>query len=318
MIDGSILSRATVVIVTWNSAHLIERCLAPFHSSRARPRVVVYDNASSDNTVATIRKNFAWVHLIEGDDNIGFGRANNVALSRDDSEFYILLNPDAFVSNMNDVESLLKELDRSPDVGAVGPMLLHGDGTHQVGDAGWATSLRSVVGHVFGFHKFLTAMPSIYLSNKSLLTKSTVEVDWICGACLVIRRDAWRQMQGFDDSIFMYGEDVDLGERLKKSGWRCIYVPEIKVTHLQGGTQGAAETSYYSSKWMLARARRFANNNNLIRYGVLKKTFVWGYALRYLALKIFSSRRKNKAEIYRRFSQDAANLPTWKEFNKES
>ena len=311
------LSRATVVIVTWNSAHLIERCLEPFDRTKDRPRVVVYDNASTDETVALIEKRFSWVNLIAGSENIGFGRANNAALLDDDNSFYILLNPDAFVSSSSDLAELLVELDASPDVGSVGPMLLHGDGSHQVGDAGWATSIGSVAAHVFWLHRVFPKVRSIYVSNKRLLKRNTLEVDWICGACLVVRNKAWHHMGGFDDSIFMYGEDVDLGERLRKAGWRCLYVPRVKVTHLQGGTQGASEQTYYSAKWMIARAKRFAKNNGRIKYWILKHTLSIGYLGRCILSLFTSFRVSGKTKLYWRFSRDAFKLPSWQDQRAE-
>lgn len=307
-----------VVIVTWNSAHLIARCLEPFDRLDIKPEVIVYDNASSDNTVDMVRSKFPWATVIAAKENIGFGRANNVALRNSRKDIYVLLNPDAFVESPEDILTLASNLSLNPKLACVGPRLINADGSHQVGDAGWRTTVLSMLNHTFWVHKVLSFVPSIYLSNSNLLKQDSVEVDWICGACLVIRRTAWHEMNGFDDKIFMYGEDVDLGERLTAAGWDCLYVPRIKVMHLQGGTQGASTSAYYSAKWMHARARRFAMKRSKLSYFALRYSIVVGFLFRFLAVKVLGFGRSSKSAFYMRFAKDAFRLPSWQQFRAEA
>lgn len=306
-----------VIIVTWNSEKLIRECLSPFDSLITRPKVTVFDNNSSDRTVEIIKSDFNWVNLIESPENLGFGRANNEALRGEVRPFFVLLNPDAFIKQSDDIIDLVSILKSSRNIGSAGPMLINVDGSHQVGDCGWKTSISAVIGHVFWIHKVFAFVPSIYLSNAKLLKRKLVKVDWICGACIAIRREAWEDLEGFDIKIFMYGEDVDLGERMQEKGWRALYSPTIKVTHLQGGTQKSPGSTYYSSKWILARLAKYASANSWLKYNMLKLAFSVGFLFRTLIMLIARG-AEHKRSMYLRFARDAWNAPSWSTFRKET
>ena len=304
----------SVVVVTWNSRDLIDRCLKPFAEFADWLEVIVYDNNSPDETADYIAKNYPWVHLIWGTENLGFGRGNNAAFTRCRGRYVLMLNPDAFLDSLAPIAAMRATLDASPDVAAVGPQLVHENGRHQVGDAGWSTRLTSVAGHVFWLHRAISSVPSIYVSNPSLLGRPSVEVEWLCGACMMVRRSVLEDLKGFDESIFMYGEDVDLGERICASGHRILYIPHIRVVHVQGATQKAKGAVYFSSGWMDARAKRLAINRSFLTYLAFRTILIMGFGLRFALLTLVGlavPRFRSQALMMRRYAERAIRLPSF-------
>lgn len=278
----------SVVIVTWNSRALIDRCLAPLQGHPEWMEVLVHDNASADGTAEYVAKRYPWVRLYPSAVNLGFGAGNNRAFEKCRGRNVLLLNPDAFLDDVTVVERLLQSLERDERVAAVGPQLVHEDGRHQVGDAGWRTSLRSLFGHVWWAHRLSQWFPSIYISNPAALMAASVSVDWICGACLMVRARIIEDLGGFDEGIFMYGEDVEWGERMRDAGYALLYLPQIKVLHLQGGTQKADGELYFSTKWLDARAIRFSSHRSSAAFAIFRQIAVSGFTFRGVALWISS------------------------------
>lgn len=272
--------RVSIVIVTYNSRFLIDRCLAPLAGTHDDIDVIVWDNASSDGTAAYVAAKYPWVQVVAHDENLGFARANNAAISACRGQYSLLLNPDAFVTGVEQVRALARVLDEDPAVAAAGPKLLHADGMHQVGDAGWRVGALSVIGHFLFVHRAVAAVPAIYLSNERLLHERRVDVDWLCGACMMVRTDVFRAVGGFDASIFMYGEDMELGERLRRHGHRLVYAPEIEVVHLQGATQRAEASAFYSTKYLDRLLAVLSDQHGPTAVALLRLTIGAGFLLR--------------------------------------
>lgn len=272
--------RVSIVIVTYNSRSLIDRCLAPLADAREGVEVIVWDNASSDGTAAYVAAAYPWVQVVAGDENLGFARANNAAVARCRGGYTLLLNPDAFLTGIDQVTRLARVLDEDAAVVAAGPKLLHADGLHQVGDAGWRVRALSVIGHFLFVHRAMAAVPAIYVSNERLLHERRVDVDWLCGACMMVRTEVFRDVGGFDPSIFMYGEDMELGERLRRCGHRLVYAPEIEVVHLQGATQRAEASAFYSTKYVDRLLAVLSDQHGPTTVALLRLTIGAGFLLR--------------------------------------
>lgn len=302
----------SVVVVTWNSGKLIERCLSPIVDKEGI-EIIVFDNGSADNTVQKVRERFPRVKLIVSKINLGFGGGNNEAFKYCAGEFILLLNPDAFLDEQGTkpILEMRDYLRNNPQVAAVGPQLIHEDGRHQVGDGGWSTTLKSVAGHSLGLHKIISCWPSIYVSHRDLLGQQSVFLDWICGACVMVRADVVEKIGGFDVSIFMYGEDVEWGARMRTSGYSVVYLPWLKVLHIQGGTQKASGEMYFSTKWMDARAVHFKRTRSPVDYIMFKLLLVIGFLARGAVLGIVDLvrwRRCRRAVSMLRYAMHAARL----------
>lgn len=278
----------SVLIVTYNAGDDIGTCLRLLAASRIdRPyEVILVDNASTDGTPERVARDFPWVRLIAERANHGFAGGNAVALDRARGQTILLLNPDAFLRDPEALAAALTHLDARPDVGAVGPRLVFPDGTHQVGDAGYEPRPLSILVHAAGLSGRL-GLRGLYLATRQARGRDARDVDWICGACLLMRRAAIAAAGGLRSPMFLYGEDVDWGCRLRDAGWRVAYLPWIAVVHLQGGSGGTR-----SARWLdgLAAVYRLRNAGRVLsspaffsaplRAGFTARAVAYGWAAR--------------------------------------
>jgi N-acetylglucosaminyl-diphospho-decaprenol L-rhamnosyltransferase len=306
----------SAAIVTYQSASFIDRCIAPLYATNAyQSEVVLVDNASSDGIVEHIRTHYPKAKLVANRENLGFSKGTNLALKLCTGQYILLLNPDAFPS-VDSVYSLAAYLGAHADVAAVGPQLLNLDGSHQVGDAGWRGSLFNVFAHSFLLHRLWSEIPTIHLSHPRLLHRHAVEVDWICGACLMTRREVVEKIGGLDERIFMYGEDIDWGERMRDAGYRVVYLPQIKVLHLGAGTQGSEGHMFFKPRWMDNLAGRFADSRSRPIYGLVRVLLVFGFSLRAFILAVAGALMgramlRRRAVLMWKYAVHALSLPSF-------
>ena len=216
-----------VLIVNWNGGDLLRRCLESLHSQHRRPDyIVVVDNASTDESLGLAREALRDVELIRLETNVGFARANNVA-ARAARQFdaLALLNPDAF-ADPDWLEALARAADRERTVAsfasqmrlASAPEYLDGAGdSYHVSGRAWRNG-----------HRFPSAR----------WPDADVEVFAPCAAAALYRREAFEEVDGFDESYFCYFEDIDLGFRLRLRGYRSLYVHSAIVHHVSSGVTG--------------------------------------------------------------------------------
>ncbi|MFT2816926.1 glycosyltransferase family 2 protein [Leifsonia sp. A12D58] len=221
-----------VVTVTYNTGQTLVSFFDSLATASTRPlSVVVVDNASSDLTLEreTVARHGAT--LLELNQNAGYGAgvAAGVAGYGDDVDYILITNPDvSFTPGSIDV--LVDAAEAAQTAGSVGPRIIDADGTVYP-SARNLPSLRTGVGHAL-FARIWPSNPwsRSYRAERDYGQDSR-EAGWLSGACLLVRKRAYDAIGGFDSNFFMYFEDVDLGARLGKAGWRNIYVPDATVTH---------------------------------------------------------------------------------------
>lgn len=242
------LGATAVVTVTYNSGRYLSGFLLSLRSSEPeKPLTVVADNGSSDEDgLSASCREFDAVFLPLGE-NLGYGGAINraVATLPPEVETIVIANPDVEFRD-GAVSALVAALEASDDVGSVGPAVLNSDGSVYP-SARRLPSLRTGIGHAL-FGRVFPKNPwtSRYLAD-DIPSTETREAGWLSGSCLAVRRSAFEQIGGFDDGFFMYFEDVDLGFRLGKNGWRNLYVPSAAVLHT-----GAHSTTSESKRMLKA------------------------------------------------------------------
>ena len=221
--------RLSIVIVTYRSAPELGPCLralreaGAFTSSHAaHAQVIVVDNASNDDTLEVARAEAPEALLLAGSENVGFGRACNAGARAARGEALLFLNPDTLVLP-GSLEAMLAALDASPGIGAVGPRLLDTSGA-SVDDH---RPLPTPKGEL----QRLTRRFGAEASSPAPLTSSP---EWLCGACLMIRRDTWEHVGSFDEGFFLYYEETDWCRRALDRGWTFAHVEAARVVH-QGG-----------------------------------------------------------------------------------
>lgn len=243
----------TTVVVNWNTREFLLRCLeALIEGTSATQEIWVVDNASTDDSAAMVRREFPNVHLIVAQFNGGFAAANNLALrAAHPSRYVLLLNPDTEVSS-GALDALVTYLDRNPHVGAAGVQLLNPDGTKQ-------RSYDHFYSFVASFRRNLL-VDMVLRRTRGIVTESdadAVPVDWLIGACVMLRAEALAQIGVLDESFFMYGEEVDLQRRLHNAGWSVMLLPHVHIVHHGGASSKQASLRMmieeYHSRYLLIR-----------------------------------------------------------------
>lgn len=251
----------SIIIVSYNCCDLLAACLDSIARSDPglRLEVIVVDNASADATVAMLRQRFPQVELIVNDANLGFSVASNLGIRRAGGRYILLLNPDTEVIEPSTLHRFVEFMDANPDVGAAGGELVHAGGQKQV-SAGYAPSPSTL----FAFSFFLAKFSNNRIKGLSLLpvrgtASSRVDVDWICAACMIVRPEALTDVGLLDESYFLYGEDIEWGCRISRSGWKVSHVPSIRVAHVEAGTQ--KKEMRVSTAWVDGMARVYMELN---------------------------------------------------------
>lgn len=280
----------SVIIVTWNCRALVLDCLAALLAAELPEpaEIILVDNASADGTAEAVAAAHPAVRVIASPTNAGFAGGNNLGFAAARGRTLLLLNPDAFPAAPDSLIALWRFLETHPDHAAAGPRLLHGDGRHQVGDAGWRPGFATLALHALGVTQLLPRHArGVFLIRPDRLGAGPVPVDWLCGACLMIRAEAVRRIGGLDERFFLYGEDVEWGCRMRQAGLRLAYLPGVMVRHLQGGTQAGGAVS---TRWLDSLVRLHCDLNGTATLPLLRPVLAAGFALRALAYRIAALR----------------------------
>lgn len=230
----------SAVVVNHNGGVLLRRCLESLGSPHPGLEVLVVDNASSDGSPAMLRAAFPEVRVLAQQTNLGFGAANNLAAASATGEALLLLNADAWLEP-GALERLAARLDGEERLGLVAPRLLYPDGGRQFC---WSPE-RGVLGEVLQrLRNPWEAQPWAH----GWLARAFARLagyPWYTAACVLVRTAAFRAVGGFDESFFMYFEDVDLCLRLRRAGWRLAEEPAAVVRHAGGFARRAQVDEIY-------------------------------------------------------------------------
>lgn len=228
--------KLSVVIVSYNVRGYLENCLQSVNRALEgiEGEVFVVDNHSDDDSVEAVRSQYPWVRLIENQENMGFSRANNIAIREAHGEYVLLLNPDTIVEEAT-LSEVLRFMERHPKAGGAGVMMHNADGSlapesRRALPTPWVSCLK-----MLGFTK------RYYMSHLPWDQPSRIEV--ISGAFCFLRKKALDEVGLLDEDFFMYGEDIDLSYRLMKGGWENWYLP-YPITHFKGKSTQKSDYRY--------------------------------------------------------------------------
>lgn len=230
----------SIIIVNYNSGGYLLRCLESLREfpPQSPYEIFVVDNGSEEGDLNGVEESHPEIKVIRNSKNLGFARANNQAVARSSGRYLLLLNPDTLLTREG-LDGLLQFMEEHLEAGAAGPLLLYPDGTRQ-------PSFRKFPKphHLFfGRSSLLTRLfPKNPFSQSYLLMdldgSIAREVDWITGACMILRREAFTGVGGFDEEYFLFVEDLDLCYRLHEKNWKIYFVPDVHVIHHYGGSFG--------------------------------------------------------------------------------
>lgn len=280
------LQNVSVLIVTWNSSSTIVACLraATAQAHEVSGKVIVVDNASSDGTPDLIRKEFPDVRMIANAENVGFAKANNQAARCAEGGYLLVLNPDTEL-RPGAVNAMREVLERDSTVAVVGPHLRYPDLRHQDSVRRFPT----IASHALLLLKLSNVFPMLpamrrYYAKDFKYEKEAV-VDQVMGAAMMIRGSVFRDLNGFDESYWIWMEEVDFQKRVHDRGLRVVYTPNAEVVHHLGVS--------FSQTALSSRARRFARSSVVYffkHHGRVAGTVIWGFAQLHLALTFLYSK----------------------------
>ena len=227
--------KLTVVIVNYNVRYYVEQCLRSLQRALANvdAQVYVVDNHSKDDSVALLQPLFPDVHFVASNHNLGFARANNIAIRQTESDYVLLLNPDTIVAE-DTITRCVEFMDAHPDAGVVGVKMLTTTGKPAM------ESRRAVPSPMVSFYK-MTGLCARFPKSRRfgryylgyLPWDQPAEIEVASGAFSLLRREAIDKVGLLDEDFFMYGEDIDLSYRLLKGGYRNWYLPQ-RILHYKG------------------------------------------------------------------------------------
>jgi N-acetylglucosaminyl-diphospho-decaprenol L-rhamnosyltransferase len=206
----------SVIIVNYNTADFLGRCLISVaRQTDVDVEVIVVDNCSKDGSPDFVREHFPWVRLMANDQNLGFSRANNQALKDCSGTYVYFLNPDTEIRS-GAFKNMVDFMDSHPNVGLAGTQLVHPDGSPQ-------SSIE------------IRYPGQRYARDELKGLKG--DIAWVMGSSMMARLEVIRGIDGFDEHFFLYGEDLDLCLRIRKSGWIIGFIPEAVVVHWGGQSE---------------------------------------------------------------------------------
>ncbi|HQZ69786.1 MAG TPA: glycosyltransferase family 2 protein [Anaerolineae bacterium] len=263
------LDDVAVIIVNHGTAALLADCLRSLADGGLEglsAAVWVVDNASPDDSVALLRDQFSWVHLVESDQNLGFSSANNLGLrdagfaaagddppARPRYRHALILNPDTVVPT-GAVRQMVEDLEAEPSLAVVGPRLLLPDGSLDPACRRSFPSPAVSFYRLLGLSRRYPRHPRFGRYNMTFLPEDqATDVDSVVGACMLVRGAAINQVGLFDERFWMYGEDLDWCMRFKEAGWRVAYRPRTLVHHVKRAASRAsprARFEFQRAMWL--------------------------------------------------------------------
>lgn len=240
------MKKLTISIVNYNAGEYLLSCLNSLEKimDEVDFDVFVVDNKSSDGSIEKSKEQFPKFNCIENKKNLGFGKAHNLVFKKAKAPYVLTLNPDCEVPP-GTLSYMIDFMEKNKDVGISSPRVEKTDGTlDKASHRGFPTPWASFL------YFFLKNDRLYHLTDKDMA--KIHEVDSVVGAFMLIRRSVIEKVGYFDEDYFLYGEDIDLCFRVKKAGFKVMYVPQVKILHVKGVSSGIKKHSQNVSKASLS------------------------------------------------------------------
>lgn len=280
----------SIIIVNWNVRDLLDRCLASIHDAQVAigderedlplVEIIVVDCASHDDSVTMVRENYPGVMLLPQSENVGFSRGNNLAMAVATAPRFLLLNPDTEVS-ADAIGLLLQYLEAHPAVGILGPHTLNTDGSHQSTRRRFPSLLTGIFESTWLAALAPTSVHDSYFMRETN-DKAILEVDWVQGSALMLRREVYDGIGGLDEGFVMYSEELDFCRRAKSVGWKVVYHGRAMITH-RGGKSSDQVPAFTQIQFQTSKLRYFRKHHGFLSYLMLRTLllaqFLWQLAM---------------------------------------
>ncbi len=282
------------LIVNWNREALLARCLDSLRRYVFLPHnILVVDNASSDGSVDMVKIRYPDVFLIENQDNLGYGKANNIGIQFLQAknllpDYLVFLNNDIVLQD-DSLNQLITYLESQEDTLAAIPSVFIEADRLQTGVAGFDLTL----GTAFNYFIFLSALfprhfPGFFLNQKYFRTRQTAcTVEWISGVCLILKTSGMQTVPEFPEDFFMYAEDLAFCRELRRQG-RIIYFPLAQIYHLKDSTTAPGQKTMWLDSLFGYYQMQNKGKNARLKLFLLKLIFLKGFGIRFLGYGLVS------------------------------
>ena len=237
-IAGKVAKSVCVVIVNYNGGATLTECVRALLASTVKVGIIVSDNGSQDTSIAYLRASVTdapQLLIVENGENLGFAKANNVALARCRNDYVLVLNPDCIVEP-DALERMIEVMEQHPEAGMGTCLIVNPDGSEQAGCRRMVpTPWRSMV-RVLHLHRIIRNHPRFrsFTMADLPLPRAPEPVEAISGAFMFARREALETVGLMDDNYFLHCEDLDWCMRFRQAGWKILFVPQVRVMHWKG------------------------------------------------------------------------------------
>ncbi len=282
----------SIVIVNYKVKEYISNLLSSIEKARHNYslEIFVVDNDSGDDSIEYLQSRYPDVHYIANTENIGFGRANNQAINQAKGKYTLIINPDTLVSE-DTLTVLVDHMENNDTCGAAGCKILNPDGTFAPESRRSVPTIWSAACRVFGLDNLF---PNSKLFGQYYLSWLPVDevakVPVLSGSFMFWRTDVLKQIGGFDERFFMYGEDIDLCYQIRNTGYHIDYVPGTSIIHYKGESTKKGDLRYI--KLFNKALYQFYEKNYSTRYSVLFKVLIYLAVLMKTVVSFVASRIK--------------------------
>ena len=224
----------SIIILSYNTKDLLTQCLTSLYDHLPNDaEVIVVDNASSDGSVSMVKKDFPRAHVVQNDRNLGFGLGIMSGVKKSNGKYLLFLNSDAMIKD-DGLGKMIQFMDSDSQIGVLGGLLLNDDGSQQRSFGSFYT-LPSVFLMLVGGDRMEMGFDTLNREGNQE-NKTAFESDWVSGGFMLIRREIFDTINGFDKQFFMYIEDMELCYRVKQSGYKVFVFPQATVVHRGQGS----------------------------------------------------------------------------------
>lgn len=293
--------KLSIIIITYNSEKLIGPCLDSIYKTTKdlNYEVIIIDNASQDNTVSFLQKNYPKINLTLNRQNVGFARAVNQGIKKAGGEFILLLNPDMRVLDKT-INKSLAYLEKNSDVGILGCQFLYPNMKIQASFGNFPSLFTEFLQATY-LYKFLPwgrFIPESVLSKKRF--KKIQEVDWLSGSYMLMRQKVFEKIGLFDENFFMYLEDVDFCFRAKEAGFKVVYFPKVQVIHyhMASTKKDPSKAIINELKGLIYYFQKYKKNIRFLKFLICLKLYL--QLFRYKLVSLYKKEGKIFFDAYKK------------------
>ena len=287
-----------VVIVNWNGVGFLKNVIPDLLrvSSKKIEKIIVVDNGSTDDSFNFL-SSLKGVEVVFLKENKGYAAGNNAAIPFVVSEIVWLLNNDTRVDRDINLEVVVDKFMEDDGLAIIGPQLVLPDGVLQPGAAGFDRGIMSQLAWAFCFSgKMARIFKPYYINQKDF--RREIFLDWVSGAAMFVRRDVFLKVGGVPEDFFMYAEDIKLCRNVKKIGGGVMYVPEVSVTHIHGGTEKKLTRN---TRWIKSTVDEYEKSHGRVSSFLIKYIMAIGFLNRAIVnglLFLIKNKKINKEKFF--------------------